>query len=140
MSSSRRLAFVALCVLTAPLSYAQPRPAPATVVGTWLLQSIVDRLSDGSVTYWMGRHPTGAIVYAPSGHMSVQFMRDPRAIVPAVTPMVGAHPFGALPADQLRDLLEGYYAYLGRYEVNATGDSVTHVIETSLRPTEVGTT
>lgn len=37
-------------------------------------------------------------------------------------------------------MLEGYYAYFGRYQVSAAGDSVTHFVETSLRPTEVGIT
>jgi hypothetical protein len=36
--------------------------------------------------------------------------------------------------------VSGYYAYFGRYQVSVAGDSITHVVETSLRPNEVGVT
>ncbi len=35
------------------------------IVGTWLLVSIVDVLEDGSISHWMGEHPTGAIIFPP---------------------------------------------------------------------------
>lgn len=120
---------------------AQTAPAPP-IVGTWLLESIVDTLADGSVAWWMGRRPAGAIVYSASGHMSVQFMRDPRPVLPAASldaeRLAGDRPFAGLTAEQSRDLLEGYYAYFGRWQLNPAGDSVTHYVETSLRPAEVG--
>jgi hypothetical protein len=85
--------------------------------------------------------------YSASGYMSVQFMRDPRPVLPAragagadAARLAGARPFEALTAEPLRDVLEGYYAYFGRYQVNVTGDSVAHFVETSLRPNEVGAT
>jgi hypothetical protein len=122
--------------------HAQGTPA-SPVVGTWLLESIVDTLESGSVAYWMGRHPAGAIIYTASGHVSVQFVRDPRPLLPeaaesAPARVAGADPFGSLGADGLRDILGGYYAYFGRYAVSTAGDSITHFVETSLRPTEVG--
>lgn len=126
---------------------AQGTPPQARVVGTWLLESVVDTLRDGSVSYWMGRHPTGAIVYTPSGHVTVQFARDPRPALPMsaasganTAQLAGTDPFGALDAESLRDVVRGYYAYFGRYRVSAAGDSITHVVETSLRPNEVGVT
>jgi hypothetical protein len=94
----------------------------------------------------MGRKPTGVIMYSASGHVSVQFMRDPRPVLvgtPATNDaarLAGSRPFANLPADQLRDLLDGYYAYFGTYQVSAAGDSVAHVVQSSLRPTEVGVT
>lgn len=132
----------ALIALSAPVT-AQTSPAPP-IVGTWLLESIVDTLPNGSVAYWMGRQPTGAIVYSASGDMSVQFMRDPRPVLPAATldaqRLAGARPFAGLSAQQSADLLDGYYAYFGRYQVNPAGDSIAHYVETSMRPSEVGVT
>jgi len=127
------------------IATAQPARARPDIVGTWLLESIVDTLDTGALAFWMGSRPTGAIIYSASGHMSVQFMRDPRPTL-AVPPnggtdaarMAGARPFDGRSADELRPLLEGYYAYFGRYEVSAAGDSITHFVETSLRPAEVG--
>ncbi|HYN83314.1 MAG TPA: lipocalin-like domain-containing protein [Gemmatimonadaceae bacterium] len=146
--TNRRLFCVACAIATvaAPVR-AQSVPAQSPIVGTWLLDSIVDTLQNGSVSYWMGRRPTGAIIYSASGHMSVQFMRDPRPVLPErtdsgsnVARLAGADPFAALEVDQLRDLFGGYYAYFGRYQVSAAGDSIAHFVETSLRPDEVGVT
>jgi len=121
---------------------AEASPPPA-IVGTWLLDSIVDALEDGTYAHWMGERPTGAIIYSASGHMGVQFMRDPRPQPPAAggddrARLAGADPFAELDAAALRDLLRGYYAYFGRYEVAPSGDAITHFVETSLRPEEVG--
>lgn len=119
--------------------------ASPPIVGTWLLESIVDTLADGSREYWMGSRPTGAIIYSASGHMSVQFMRDPRPVLPEAAAagedrarLAGSDPFGALGAAELRDVVRGYYAYFGRYQVSAAGDAITHFVETSLKPNEVG--
>ena len=124
---------------------AQRQPAP--IVGTWLLESIADTLASGAIAYWMGPLPTGAIIYTASGHVSVQFVRDPRPLSSGgtgsgadLTRLAGADPFQSLGADELRDVVSGYYAYFGRYQVSVAGDSITHVVETSLRPNEVGVT
>ena len=47
-----------LAALSAPLHAAsRDAPAPPPIVGTWLLESIVDTLKDGSRAYWMGLRP-----------------------------------------------------------------------------------
>jgi len=146
MLSPRLTSIVATALLLAsPVALAQQSGPTPAIVGTWLLESIVDMLEDGTLTHWMGERPTGAIIYSASGHMSVQFMRDPRPLPPAAavqgadrTKLAGADPFAELDAASLRDLLRGYYAYFGRYEVAPGGDVITHFVETSLRPGEVG--
>lgn len=139
-----RSAALLLLSLTSLQSYGQPATPPAIIVGTWLLDSIVDTLEDGSISYWMGERPTGAIIYSASGHMSVQFMRDPRPVLPGApdsgadqAKLAGVDPFGSLGAAELRDVVRGYYAYFGRYEVSPTSDVITHFVEASLRPNEV---
>jgi len=81
----RRRSGVAILALSllALRSYGQSTPEAPPIVGTWLLESIVDTLEDGSRSYWMGPEPMGAIIYSASGHMSVQFVRDPRPRRPA---------------------------------------------------------
>ena len=133
MSPLRLLAVIALCAIAAPRSVAQSQPPTtlqSSVVGTWLLESIVDTLPDGSVYYWMGQRPVGVIMYDAAGHVAVQFMRDPRATLS--TPSDQATPV------ELRAAYDGYYAYFGRYHL--MGDSVTHFVEASHRPNEVGVT
>lgn len=146
MSFPRLMPLVAAAILFAsPSARSEEAAGPPAIVGTWLLESIVDALEDGTYSHWMGERPTGAIIYTASGHMSVQFMRDPRPTIPGPPPgdggaarLAGADPFAALDADALRDLVRGYYAYFGRYEVSPGGDAITHFVETSLRPGEVG--
>lgn len=146
MSQLRLLCLVATVAAGARPSpgQAQGTPAPAPLVGTWLLESIADTLAAGAVSYWMGPRPAGAIIYTSSGHVSVQFVRDPRPALPGRgagadrARLAGADPFRELGVAELQDLLKGYYAYFGRYRVSATGDSITHFVETSLRPDEVG--
>jgi hypothetical protein len=146
MLSPRLAPIVAMAVLlAAPPALGQQAGPPAAIVGTWLLESIVDVLEDGTLSHWMGERPTGAIIYSASGHMSVQFMRDPRPLPPdSAVPgsdrakLAGADPFAELDAATLRDLLRGYYAYFGRYEVAPGGNAITHFVKTSLRPEEVG--
>jgi hypothetical protein len=80
----------------------------------------------------MGRNPTGLIIYDQTGHMSVQFMRDPR-------PTIASGQFSMTP-EEIKGAYDGYYAYFGTYEVNEKEGTVTHNIQASLRPSEVGTT
>lgn len=146
MSFRRLMPLVAAAILfSSQPARSDQAAAPPAIVGTWLLESIVDALEDGTYSHWMGERPAGAIIYTASGHMSVQFMRDPRPTIPEAASrdgdaakLAGADPFAELDAAALRDLLRGYYAYFGRYEVSPAGDAITHFVETSLRPGEVG--
>jgi hypothetical protein len=123
---------VAAVIAIAGTADSRARKSEPSIIGTWLLESIVDTLSDGSLYYWMGRQPVGAIMYDATGHMGVQFMRDPR-------PAFAEKPSSAT-LKELRAAYDGYYSYFGRYSVSATGDSVTHFVQASHRPEEVGIT
>jgi hypothetical protein len=107
-------------------AHAQRNP----IVGTWLIETIVDTLPDHSVSYWMGRHPMGAIIYDATGHVAVALVRDP--------PPRFATEASRVSGADLRDAYDGYYGYFGRYRLNARADSVTHIVEISHRPDESG--
>ena len=101
------------------LCYAQD--GKDAVVGTWKLISIERVRSTGEVEgadVWLGKNPTGVIMYDTTGYMSVQLMRDP----------------------QEGYALERYYAYFGIYEVNEKEGSILHHVQGSLSSTEVGIT
>ncbi len=89
------------------------------VVGTWKLISIDQVNSQGEVIKaddWMGKKPTGIIIYDTTGYMSVQFMRDPKEEGGIIR----------------------YYAYFGTYEVKAKEGVILHNLEGSLMSDEVG--
>ena len=52
---------------------------------------------------------------------------------------LAAHGVAAASADRLREVLGGYLAYAGRYEVDPAARTVTHRIECGLVPAPVGT-
>jgi hypothetical protein len=100
------------------------------VVGTWRLVSIEDIRPNGEIVYWMGQKPAGIIMYDATGHMSVQFMRDPR-------PTFAAE-YNRATLEEIKSAYEGYFAYFGTYEVDEEKSTVMHHLEGSLRPQEVG--
>ena len=105
---------------------------PPSIIGTWRVVSVETIRPNGeALTDWLGQHPTGTIVYLPSGYMAVQIMRDPRPII------AGAGYENAKPAEKVT-AMDGYYAYYGTYEVDASSGTVVHNIQASLRPNEVG--
>ena len=110
---------------------AQTSGSPS-IVGTWRVVSVETIRPNGeALTEWLGKRPTGTIVYLPSGYMAVQIMRDPRPL------MAGAGYDAATPAEKV-SAIDAYYAYYGTYEVDAQSGTVIHNVQASLRPSEVG--
>ena len=100
------------------------------LVGTWRLVSWENTSRDG-VSYPMGTDPVGYLSYDPGGRMSVQVMRRQRG-------ELADDAVGIASADRLRAVLGGYLAYAGRYQVDLAACTVTHRIECSLLPAQVG--
>src|SRR5688500_14731140 len=78
---------VAIASLLCPSGLAAQLPArPSdrqTLTGVWELVSLQDHQPNGEVLDWMGKKPSGTLIYSPDGHMSVQIMRDPHPVVAA---------------------------------------------------------
>ena len=128
-----RALVLALVVLAAGVSPFARQPSQGggvarQLVGRWKLVALEAVRPNGEVIREWGPNPTGYLSYDASGFVSVQFMRDPRA----------AKPSRELTADERSDAFESYYAYYGRFEVDDQEGSVTHRIQGSLRPYEVG--
>jgi hypothetical protein len=132
MRHIRFLAFVVLTVCASAHCLGQDTGNKArALVGTWILESMVDTLPDASLYYWMGKQPTGTIIYDASGRMAVQFMRDPR-------PHIVSDTLERATSQELLAIMGGYYAYFGRYQITAGADSVINHVEASRWPNEVG--
>ena len=132
MRKYRILVLTLVVLVTGGSSFARP-PSQAggvarQLVGRWKLVALEAMRPNGEVIREWGQNPTGYLSYDASGFVSVQFMRDPRA----------AKPSRQLTPDERRDAFESYYAYYGRFEVDDQAGSVTHHIQGSLRPYEVG--
>jgi hypothetical protein len=110
-----------------PMSGAAPR-----IVGTWQLVSRTVRRADGTtiVDPVLGEKPVGRLMYDANGGMSLQMMRSGRkeAISTPATARDQANPRVVL----------GYDSYFGRYTVDEKAGTVTHHVEGSLFPEDVG--
>jgi hypothetical protein len=94
-------------------------------VGTWRLVSIAS-----SESRLFGERPIGILMYDADGHVAVQIMRNPR-------PDLSSGP-GFPTAKEVQIAYKSYYAYYGTYEVNWEKRTITHHLEGSLRPGDVG--
>ena len=103
----------------------------ADLVGTWRLVSWEIVSADG-VSHPMGPDALGYLSYNRGGRVFVQVMRRNRGEL-TDDGVVAAS------ADQLRDVLGGYLAYAGSYQVDSAAGTVTHRIECALLPAAVGT-
>ena len=110
-----------------------------TMAGVWELESLQDHRPNGDVLDWMGKQPTGTLIYSPEGRMSLQIMRDPPSRV--VGPMWssdGRDLVADASANEIRDAYRGFYAYFGTWELDEAAHTVTHRIQGSVRSMEVG--
>jgi hypothetical protein len=111
------------------------RPAGDTVkrmTGAWDLVTRTVRKADGTMVAdsVLGEKPAGRLYYDASGVMSLQMMRVGRkaAIGKPANPQDAANPRVVL----------GYDSYFGRYTVDERAGTVTHHVEASLFPEDLG--
>lgn len=108
------------------------------LVGVWRLADIVtDDAAHANTDPFYGAHPAGLIVYDASGYFSVQIASLPRPVQAADVARAGAAATLAQRTASAQ-ILDGYYAYYGRWEFDATTSQVTHRVERSLFPVEEG--
>jgi lipocalin-like protein len=112
--------------MTAPANDASQTPHTNPFVGTWRLVSI-----DSGEPRLFGDTPVGMLMYDAEGHVAVQIMRNPR---PEFTGNTMAFP---APKD-VQIAYRGYYAYYGTYTIDAEQKIITHHLQGSLRPGDVG--
>lgn len=94
-------------------------------IGTWRLVSI-----ESAESRLFGDKPVGMLMYDADNHVAVQIMRNNRP------DLAGGPAFP--PAKEVQVAYKGYYAYYGTWEVDEERGIITHHLEGSLRPGDVG--
>jgi hypothetical protein len=124
-------------IATVALNFQTPAPRAATgtasrIVGTWQLMTRTVARADGTtiVDPVLGEKPTGRLIYETSGVMSLQMMRTGRK--DAIS-----SPANAKDKTNPRVIL-GYDSYFGRYTVDEKAGTITHHVEGSLFPEDLG--
>jgi hypothetical protein len=102
------------------------------MIGAWQLESRTVRQANGEVLAdpVLGKEPIGRLFYDRSGQMMLQMMRQGRAQPISV-------PANPEQAKNPRIVL-GYDAYFGTFDVNEAEGTVTHHVQGSLFPEDLG--
>jgi lipocalin-like protein len=108
------------------------QPVVQRLAGAWQLESRTVRRADGSVVAdaVLGERPPGRLFYDASGVMALQMMRTGRkaAIVAPANPRDKENPRVVL----------GYDAYFGRFTIDERAGTITHHVDGSLFPEDLG--
>jgi len=135
ITAFRRLALPFIAAIALDFQTPAPRPAndaASRIVGTWQLVTRTVTRSDGTtiVDPVLGEKPTGRLIYDASGGMSLQMMRTGRKDAIST-------PASARDKSNPRAIL-GYDSYFGHYTVDDKAGTVTHHVEGSLFPEDLG--
>ncbi|HWF00484.1 MAG TPA: lipocalin-like domain-containing protein [Caulobacteraceae bacterium] len=105
---------------------------PPPLAGAWKLVETRQRMSDGSIRPDpdLGAHPTGYMIYDPSGRMCTVFNDSDRPR------WAGAHPTDA----EVRSAYDHMLAYCARYEVDAARGVIVFHIDVAQSANGVGMT
>lgn len=120
------------------LACAAPPPAAAPsstrdrMVGSWQLTQRTVTRGAGEVVQdpILGAQPIGRLFYSADGHVSLQMMRQDRASA-LTTPQDPAQASNAR-------IVTGYDSYFGTFTIDEAAATVTHHIEGSLFPEDLG--
>ena len=102
-------------------------------IGVWKLLSCEQRANSGEVSYPYGEHPVGRIIYDRAGRMSATLMRPGRAASSS------REALRQLGREDLLEVIRGFTAYYGTFDVDESSHTVIHHVEAALYPGWVGT-
>lgn len=100
-------------------------------IGTWKLVSAEYRRANGTTIDYLGKKPSGIVMYDAQGNMSLQLMRSERPVFAVSDRMAGT-------AEEIRPAFEGYHAYFGTFDVDDGRQIITHNLDGCLFPNWVG--
>jgi hypothetical protein len=125
-----RLFLLSLALATSGCASPPDVATVSPIVGTWRLETRVDRTADGRelVEPTLGRDPVALLIYDSRGNVSAQLMKRNRSDAPP-QPSAFVDPNNSAAQG-------GYDAYFGTYVVGA--GTVTHVLQAALNPKDVG--
>ena len=97
------------------------------IIGTWRLISWTRIVGDREEAGPLGPNVIGFIMYTADGYMCGNGMRLNRPKFPNPD-------FQAATTEEKSEAFESYFGYCGRYEVDESGEFVTHKVEVSSFP------
>src|SRR6266567_4898224 len=109
-------------------------------IGMWKLISgeSKDQVT-GEVLYPWGKKPFGRLLYDEAGRVFVQLMNPGRRSVGGISNRGAAVAIASSSADDMREMLTGFNAYFGTFDVDQAARTVIHHLQSALIPSWVGT-
>ena len=109
-------------------------------IGVWKLVSgeSKDQVT-GEVRYPWGKNPVGKLSYDGAGRVYAQLMNPGRRYVGGMANRGAAAAIATASADDMREMLTGFNAYFGTFEVDEPSRTVVHHLQSALIPSWVGT-
>src|SRR6266852_9573891 len=109
-------------------------------IGVWKLISGESKDDvTGEVRYPWGTKPVGRLAYDDAGRVFVQLMNPGRRSVGGMSNRGAAAAIASSSADDMRDILTGFNAYFGTFDVDQASGTVIHHLQSALIPSWVGT-
>ena len=125
-----------------PLARAGTNEASARkkFVGVWKLVSGESRDQVTSeVRYPWGTKPVGRLAYDDAGRVFAQLMNPGRRSVGGMANRGAAAAIATASAEDMREMLTGFNAYFGTFDVDEPARTVIHHLQSALIPSWVGT-
>jgi hypothetical protein len=109
-------------------------------IGVWKLLSgeSKDQVT-GEVRYPWGKNPVGRLSYDGLGGVFAQLMNPGRRFVGGMADRGAAAAIAGASVDDMREMLTGFNAYFGTFEVDEPSRTVIHHLQSALIPSWVGT-
>ena len=140
MPMNRRAIISALSLAPLACAGANADAERKKFIGTWKLVSGVSKDEvTGVIQYPWGRNPVGRLSYEETGRMFAQLMNPGRRSVGGVSNRGAAAAIATASADDMREMLTGFNAYFGTFDVDESSRTVIHHLQSALIPSWVGT-
>jgi hypothetical protein len=109
-------------------------------IGVWKLVSGESRNEvTGEVRYPWGRQPVGRLSYDEAGRVFAQLMNPGRRSVGGAANRGAAAAIATASTDDMREMLTGFNAYFGTFDVDEPSRTMIHHLQSALIPSWVGT-
>ena len=125
-------------------TFANAKTSGATVrkkfIGVWKLISgeSKDEVT-GKVRYPWGTKPVGRLAYDDVGRVFAQLMNPGRRSIGGMANRGAAAAIETASAEDMREMLTGFNAYFGTFDVDEPNRTVIHHLQSALIPSWVGT-
>jgi hypothetical protein len=108
-------------------------------IGVWkLVSGVAKHEVTGAVRYPWGEKPVGRLSYDDAGRVFAQLMNPNRRSVGGAANGGAASAIGSASAEEMREMLTGFNAYFGTFDIDEPSKTVIHHLQSALIPSWVG--